>query len=246
MEKSVLRISRRDAPHGQGIVEYGLLIALIAVGLFLIMSLMGVSVSDVYCRAVNGITSGSGCTGQVYCQDNFDSDASSWKKISGAPAVTNGKMCLTSGMQNLNICSTKMTQSDYVINLNGVTLSNPGRGYGVYFRSALTSNGLNGYAFQYDPGAGNKLLIRRWANGAEIQTPIAQAPINATVYNVPHDFKIVVKGSTFIVFMDGVQVMTAKDSTYPAGGVGLRFWDNSTPAIPYSACINDFSIGQVP
>jgi len=42
------------------------------------------------------------------------------------------------------------------------------------------------------------------------------------------------------VFMDGVQVMTAQDSTYPAGGTGLRSWDSTT------GCLNDFSIGQTP
>jgi hypothetical protein len=132
-----------------------------------------------------------------------------------------------------------MTESDYVINLNGVTLKQ-GNGYGVYFRSALTSSGINGYVFQYDPGAGNALLIRHWINGREVMTPLARVSINSTIYNVPHDFKIVIKGNVFTVFMDGVQVMTAQDSVYPTGGAGLRSWDST------SGCFNDFSIGQTP
>jgi hypothetical protein len=230
--------------NGQGLVEYALLLALIVIGIILSLNLMGVSLADVYCKAASGISGGTACQAKLlttYCEDSFGGDSSSWQNVSGAPTVQNGQMCFQKSSQLLNKCSLKMPQSDYSINLNGATLQNPGRGYGVYFRSTLTASGLNGYAFQYDPGAGNVLLIRRWVNGREVNPPIARVPINSTIYNAPHDFKIDVKGDTFIVFMDGVQVMTAKDGTYPSGGTGLRFWDN-TP----TTCMNDFSIGQLP
>jgi Flp pilus assembly pilin Flp len=228
--------------NGQGLVEYGLLLVLVAIGIVLTMSLTGVSLSDLYCRVANGISGGTACKGlATYCQDTFDANTSGWQNVSGTSTIQNGQMCFPSYAQILNKCSTKMAKSDYVVNLNGVTLANPGRGYGVYFRSTLTGTGLNGYAFQYDPGAGNALLIRSWINGREVTTPIARVPINSTIYNVPHDFKIVTKGSTFTVFMDGAQVMTAQDSTYPTGGVGLRTWD-SFP----TTCLNDFSISQTP
>ena len=234
--KKTLRLCSNN---GQGLVEYALLLALIAVGGILIMSLLGVSVSDLYCRAVNGITGGTACKApSTYCQDNFDGNTSAWQNLSGTPPTSqNGQMCFSGYMQNMNKCSAKMTQSDYVINLNGVTITQ-GNGYGVYFRATLADNKVSGYAFQYDPGAGNVLLIRPWVEGAEVITPIARVPINSTIYNVPHNFKIVVKGNTFTVFMDGVQVMTAKDGAYPTGGVGLRSWDSTF------ACANDFSIGQ--
>jgi hypothetical protein len=229
--------------HGQGLMEYVLLIALLAIGAILIMSLMGISVSDLYCRVANGISGGSAFKGKgqvTYCQDNFDGNTSAWQNVNGTPpAVQNGQMCFSSYMQNMNKCSAQMTQSDYVINLNGVTLTE-GNGYGVHFRTTLNNNKVSGYAFQYDPGAGNVLLIRPWIEGAEVMTPIAKVPINSTIYNVPHDFKIVVKGNTFTVFMDGVQVMTAKDGTYPTGGVGLRSWDST------AGCLKDFSISQIP
>jgi Flp pilus assembly pilin Flp len=225
--------------HGQGLIEYGLLLALIAIGLILLMNLTGVSISDLYCQAANGISGGQACGQEIYCQDNFDGDSSDWQSVSGGAAITNGQMCISNYAQTLNKCSMTMPDSDYVINLNGVTLTQ-GNGYGVYFRSTLTAGRINGYIFQYDPGAGNKLLIRRWINGVEVMTPIAMVPINSTVYNVPHDFKIVVKGNTYTVFMDGVQVMTATDSAYPTGGVGLRSWDST------SACFDDFTISQLP
>lgn len=231
----------KTASSGQGMLEYALLIALIAVGVILAMSLTGTSVSDVYCRVASGIGGGNACNKKVtYCQDDFAGDSSAWQNVSGAPTMQNGQLCFQKNSQLLNKCSTKMTQSDYSINLNGVSLKSPGRGYGVYFRSTLTPQGLNGYAFQYDPGAGNVLLIRRWVNGREVNPPIARVPINSTVYNASHDFTIDVKGDVFTVYMDGSQVMTAKDSTYSSGGAGLRFWDNQP-----TTCMNDFSIDQV-
>jgi Flp pilus assembly pilin Flp len=240
MESNMKKISWLNLKNGQGLVEYALLLALLVIGLILVLSLSGTSLSDLYCNVASGIGGGKACNEQkVYCQDSFDGDTSGWQNVSGAPKMQNGQMCFPNSMQVLNKCSTKMTQSDYVINLNGITLTQ-GNGYGVYFRSTLTSSGLNGYAFQYDPGAGNALLIRSWINGREVISPIARVPINSTIYNVPHDFKIVTKGDTFTVYMDGVQVMTAQDGTYPTGGVGLRSWDST------SGCFNNFSIGQAP
>jgi Flp pilus assembly pilin Flp len=243
MKKSSGIFSGRPFQNGQGLVEYGLLLALIAIGIVLIASLTGVSISDLYCRAANAISGGTACKGlATYCQDNFDGNTTGWQNVLYSnPTVQNGQMCLPNAMQALNICSTQMTQSDYVVNLNGVTLSS-GPGYGVFFRSSLNSSKqMNGYALQYDPGLGNYLVIRRWGNGKEVNPPVAKVPINSTVYNVPHDIKIVAKGDTFTVFMDGVQMMTAQDSTYPSGGAGLRTWGSNT-----SACFNDFNIGQVP
>jgi len=243
--ENVKKISGQMVENGQGLVEYALLLALIVIGIFLGLNLMGVSIADVYCKAASGISGSSeACQEKLlktYCEDSFAGDSSSWQNVSGAPTMQNGQMCFQKYSQLLNKCSLKMPQSDYSINLNGVTLQKPGRGYGVYFRSTLTAGGLNGYAFQYDPGAGNVLLIRSWVNGREVNPPIARVPITSTIYNAPHDFKVDVKGDTFTVFMDGVQVMTAKDSTYSSGGTGLRFWDN-TP----TTCMNDFSIGQLP
>lgn len=232
---------------GQGLVEYVLLLALLVIGLILVLSLSGTSLSDLYCRVASGIGGGQACNEQkVYCQDNFDGDTSGWQSLNGGISNTNGQMCFSNYMQNLNRCSTKMSKPDYVINMNDVTLTQ-GNGYGVYFRSTMTSSGLNGYVFQYDPGAtgyGNKngsFLIRRWINGVEVMTPIAVAPLSgSTTYNTPHDFDISVKGDTYTVFMDGKQILSAKDSTYTTGGTGLRSWDST------SACMGDFSILEAP
>jgi Flp pilus assembly pilin Flp len=242
-EKNMKKISDLNLKNGQGLVEYALLLALVAIGLILLMSLTGVSISDLFCRAANTISPGGACKGvKTYCQDNFDGDTNGWQSLNGSATNKDGQNCFSNYMQNLNRCSMNMSKSDYDINMNGVNLKQ-GNGYGVYFRTTVDSNGLDGYVFQYDPGAtgyGNKngsFLIRRWVNGVEVVTPLAVAPMSgSTTYNTPHDFKVVVKGDTFTVFMDGKQILAAKDSTYPVGGTGLRSWDST------SACMGDFSI----
>jgi len=239
--------SALNIQNGQGLVEYVLLLALLAIGAILVLSLSGVSLSDLYCKVASSVGGGKACDeGKTYCQDNFDGDTSGWQSLSGNTTNRNGQNCFSNYMQNLNRCSMKMPASDYVINMNDVTLAQ-GNGYGVYFRATVDSSGLDGYVFQYDPGAtgyGNKqgsFLIRRWINGVEVVTPIAVAPMSgSTTYNTSHDFKIVVKGDTFTVFMDQKQILTAKDNTYPTGGAGLRSWDST------SACLGDFSIFEAP
>ena len=231
----------------QGLVQYALLISLLVVGAVLVLNLFGISVSDVYCNVSRSISNSQEvCAAEkIYCEDTFDGSVGGWKPVSGTAKVSDGQMCLSNYMQTLNQCSMKSSENDYVINMNDVVLTQ-GNGYGVYFRSTLTNKGLDGYVFQYDPGAtgnGNKngyYLIRRWVGGVEVTTPIAIAPMSGKeTYNVPHDIKIVVNGDSYTVFMDGKQILSAKDSTYPTGGSGLRSWDST------NACLGDFSIGQV-
>jgi len=232
--------------NGQGLVEYALLLVLLVVGVILIMSLMGVSISDLYCSAANAIGGGTACNEQeIYCQDNFDGDLGGWQ-ASGNLSLKNGQLCFGNGLRSMNKCSMKLDQSDYVISMNDVNLSK-GNGYGVYFRTTVDNNGLDGYIFQYDPGLksaaypNGAFIIRQWVNGHEIWNPVAIAPLGSDVFNTSHDFQIDVKGDTFTVLMDGKQVLSAKDSTYTTGGTaGLRSWDST------AACIGDFSILETP
>lgn len=240
------KFPRINIQNGQGLVEYGLLIALIVVGLILALSLGGVSLSDLYCTVASGIGGGESCNEQkMYCQDSFDGDLSAWQPLNNTVSLNNGEMCFGSGLQAMNKCSMKLPESDYVIKMDDVSISS-GNGYGVFFRSTVDSNGLDGYVFQYDPGwksskyPNGALLIRQWINGREISTPIAVTPIGENVYNTPHDFEINVSGDTYTVVMDGKEVLSAQDSTYTTGGTGLRSWFGT------SACIGDFSVFETP
>jgi hypothetical protein len=47
---------------------------------------------------------------------------------------------------------------------------------------------------------------------------------HSEVYNTPHQVQVVAQGNTFTAYIDGQAMLTATDSTYASGGVGLRSW----------------------
>jgi hypothetical protein len=228
--------------RAQGLLEYVALISLLMIGSLLVLNLYGVSVSDLYCNAATAIGSQEACLAQeTYCEDTFDGDLNGWKPSYGKPATGNGQMCFPSAIFTMNQCSMKTGQSDYVVKLDDVNLYK-GDGYGVFFRATDNGKGLNGYAFQYDPGLrsgkypNGALIIRKWVNGREVYEPIAITPMSPDVYNTPHNFEISANGDILTVNMDGKQVLTAQDDTYTNGGTGIRTWDGT------SGCMGNFSI----
>jgi len=220
--------------RGQGAGEYALLLLLVAVGLILILQIMGFSVRDVYCKTVEAISGSPVCASQAYCADDFTGGLGGWQTKSGQTNGGDGNMCMQNESQAFNTCSMQQQESDYTIRLEDVVLDS-GNGYGVFFRTTDVGGGPSGYIFQYDPGMKNHgyapngaYLIRRWVNGREVWTPIAAASIPGDdVFDVPHDIEIIVKGDTFTVNVDGQQVLQASDSTYDTGGVGIRTWDST-------------------
>lgn len=103
-----------------------------------------------------------------------------------------------------------------------------GPGYGVYFRSDGEVN-ITGYCFQYDPGLGNKFVVRKVVAGKE-SAPIATASIPAgfSIYGTPHDISVSAVGDHIVVKVDGVVVLDFRDSTFESGGAGLRSWYGTT------------------
>lgn len=87
---------------------------------------------------------------------------------------------------------------------------------------------ISGYCPQFDPGLGNKFVVRKVVNGAE-SSPIAIAsmPPGFSVYGTPHDITIHAEGSHITVLVDGVKVLDFVDSTFASGGAGLRSWDGT-------------------
>lgn len=231
--------------RAQGTVEYVLLLSLLVIGMVLVLSLFGVSISDVYCNTARALGSQKACVAaaavETFCSDSFDGNLSGWQSAQNKLSIQNGQICFSNPLESLNSCSTSMNQKDYVVKMDDIILSK-GDGYGIFFRATDAGKGVSGYVLQYDPGLKSNnnpngtLIIRKWVNGREVWEPIASTPMGADVYNTPHDFEITIKGDTFIVTMDGKQVLTAKDSTYASGGSGIRSWDGS------STCIGNFSI----
>jgi Flp pilus assembly pilin Flp len=224
----------------QGMVEYALVLVLIAIASLLILQLSGVSIRDVYCRVAAGL--GANACGQTaYCQDNF-ANLGGWK-VSAGPAsgwvISNGQLCASGNGTIANKCSMSgMPSNDYTAEIVSAKL-NTGNGYGLFFRSFDNGLGMSGYAFQYDPGLSG-VVIRKWVNGAEINPALAYKSMPGTDwYGAAHNLSVKVVGDTFIGMVDGVPVLTAKDSTYPSGGTGLRVWDST------QVCMNNFGVNPI-
>lgn len=228
--------------RGQGLVEYAILITLLAVGTVLVLNLFGISLKEAYCTVANGVSRGEACKPESLCKDDFSSDLTGWKPLEGNPGqVKNGSYCPSNYTRVLNACSTSTGFDDYTVNVNDANLSS-GSGYGVAFRVQDTPNGMTGYIFQYDPGyAPGSFIIRKWVNGRELNPPIAVTKDpDFDWYGEPHDISVEVKGDTFTGYVDGKPVLTTTDSTYPTGGTGIRTWDSTV------VCFDQFDMLSLP
>lgn len=219
---------------GQGLVEYALILALIAVFVILTLRLLGVSVSNVFCT-VTGVFSKNGCSAAL-CQDDFSSLSGS-QNLSGTWTASNGQVCNANGGVIWNKCSvSSLNAADYSATINGANLTQ-GSGYGIFFRATNSAAGINGYAFQYDPGASG-FVIRKWVNGAEIFNPTlarTAVPAGFNWYGT-HNLSVQVVGSTITGYLDGQAVVSVQDSTFTSGGTAVRTWDST------NLCMDSFSI----
>lgn len=118
---------------------------------------------------------------------------------------------------------------DYEINLTAAYDNDPNKGgYGVYYRADGESD-ITGYVFQYDPGLGNKFVVRKVENGKET-SPIASIKIKEVmgddfdIMGTPHNISISVNGSSHSIKVDNVEVLSFTDSSYSNGSAGLRTW----------------------
>ncbi len=212
--------------RGQGLVEYALIISLVALSAILTLQITGVSLGSAYCKVAEAIQLKSVCAPKPLCEDSFDSLAN-WKTVHGKPIAASGQICMSQGVQLYNTCSMNVKQEDYVVELNNAYLYQ-GDGYGIFFRTTYNQKGANGYIFQYDPGL-KAFVIRKWINGKEIWSPLARKdiPKDYPIYNTPHNIKIIVKGNQFSVLLDGELILQTQDDTYSEGGIGLRSWDKT-------------------
>lgn len=208
---------------GQGLIEYLLISVLVIMVGLVAVRLAGFNISGLFSALVGGEEAES----SIIFSDDFTSLAN-WKSIYGPNnwKITDGWLTTKSSGDQRLMAQTNLP-ADYVINATAQLLS--GDGYGIMFR--LTQSGANygGYSFQIDPKYGNKFILRKYAaNGTEISKPIAIAnPPAGFNFNAVHDVQVSVIGSTYTMSIDGVQVMTASDSTYLSGGVGIRSWATS-------------------
>jgi Flp pilus assembly pilin Flp len=229
--------------QGQGLVEYALILLLVAIIVVIAVSLFG-ETTGMKIGEVSSALGGDAFDG-TYCDSDMSS-SEDWQyegKGKDLWKIVGDQMCRTTNYQTgfaYSQCSQTeqmQNQSDYTIHLEGVVL-NKGQGYGVMFRVQNYDGSPNGYAFQYDPGL-EGIVFRKWVNGWEIWQPLAyQKLTNYQWYGVSKDIDVVVKGNSMQAYIDGELVLSAKDDTYSSGGVGLRTWGVT------EVCFDNFSINE--
>jgi hypothetical protein len=197
---------------GQGLIEYGLIVSLIATTSILALHASGINLESVYCRVIEGL-GGEGCG---YTPENWNIERGDW--------TIDDQIC--GGVGEGRIFAEDFTGDDYILNIDSARLFQ-GMGYGVYFR-ASEPNLVNGYTFQYDPGY-QGLILRKWMGGHELHPPFAVEimPEDYDWYSNAHQIQLSVIGNNFTVNIDGQEMMTATDDTYTEGGIGLRTWDDT-------------------
>lgn len=148
--------------------------------------------------------------------------------LQGSWSITNGALNPTDIGQEHRLAFGDKTWKDYDIKVNA-TLTQ-GNGYGIYYRADGKPN-MTGYVFQYDPGLGNKFVVRKVVNGQE-QQPFQQVnmPPNFPVYNQSHEISVSVQGDHHIIKIDSQPVLDFQDNTFTSGMGGLRSWNNTKVA----------------
>ena len=219
---------------GQGLIEFAVIIALVAITSVVVISKVGTKVADLNTSIADQLVLPAGESGPLSLLSGFGM-ASDWKNYQGNGSWTldNGTLC-TSG--DSKIINQAAMPKDYRISLNNAKLTS-GNGYGVMFRLEKSGYAYSGYGFMVDPGLNNQFVFRKYNfNGIE-QAPLSTAkfPAGFDKY-AQHKVDVVVQGDTFTAYVDGNQVLTAKDSSYASGQVGLRSIINA------KACFNGFSV----
>jgi prepilin-type N-terminal cleavage/methylation domain-containing protein len=142
----------------------------------------------------------------------------------GSWTLANGKLSPTGAAGEHRVSLGSGTWTDFQIDVTATLLSGPG--YGVYYRSDGQTN-ISGYVFQFDPGLGNRFVVRKVVNGQE-QTQFQSVAMPAGFnLNAQHQISIKVVGTQQYMIVDGVVVLQFQDSTFTSGTAGLRTWSNS-------------------
>jgi len=166
----------------------------------------------------------AGETANVLFSTGFD-NMGNLRSLMGNWSINNGTLLSTStGESRLSFGDNAWT--DYEIKVGAVLTK--GNGYGIYYRADGNPN-ITGYVFQYDPGLGNKFVVRKVINGNE-QSPFQSVsmPAGFAILNQAHDISIAVVGNRQIIKVDNQPVMDFTDSSFTSGSGGFRTWSGTT------------------
>lgn len=231
----MLRIPSGKSQKGQSLLEYALLITVVILSIILILSLFGVSVGELYNSIINalGFNQLASSTCDTLYSAGFDKDLNEWNVLSGG-FWNGGKAKIVDGQVVLEpltgLIVNNFTGSDYVINLGSPRLektSENWQGFGVSFRSSQNKQGkLIGYMFEIekknkaDPGL---MYFSKWVNGTQVQPPLSSKILDSNFnWQNPGNWSLVIAGDTFTAYINGQPVLTAQDTSYTEGSVGIN------------------------
>jgi len=162
-------------------------------------------------------------TGSAILFDTDFASVAAHPLVGGKWSVVNGQ--LVPPVSGGSVAFGDTTWTDVQLDVNATIAS--GSGYGVYFRADGNSK-ISGYCFQYDPGVGNKFIVRKVVTGVE-SAPIASVamPAGFNIYGATHAISISAVGSHMVIKVDGASTLDFNDSTFASGGAGLRSWGSS-------------------
>jgi len=240
----------RKRETGQGLVEYALILLLLAGLAALSLNLMGVSLKDVY-QKVTDMFNGTEQVGseqaacENYFQTDFDDSLKDWDNIDsdfwkGDWETEKGKLV----GENLGaLLYGGLNGQDYSVSLNGAQLANTKptyQGYGLIFRASVTKERLNGYMFEVekknknDPGT---MYFSQWINGAQIQPPLASMTVPKNFdWSNPGSMTVKVSGNEFTAYLNGVPLLQTTDDLYKSGQTGVAVNSGS------KLSLDDFSV----
>jgi Flp pilus assembly pilin Flp len=229
--------NRTHKENGQGVIEYALIAAGVAVVTILILSMMGVSVQSVYCQAITGL-GGSGCG----CSSTFDDpgELDTWTggNKDGNLTIEDGQICNAGSKKTyMNACTSDFGTSDFTADLNGISIEKTGSGntgYDFMFRSP---DEKNGYQFTYNSKTN---IFRFWkrVNGRWILLETTNVP--SEWGSQPLDVQLKVEGDTFSAYKDGELIIQASDDTFTEGQYGIRNKPGS------KTCFDEIDVQQNP
>ncbi len=222
----------RAREKGQGLLEYALIILLIAVVSGLALAVSGVSLREVYDRIVKAL---SGNTSPASCGVSA-AQLANWQTLGGnwrggiQPGVDGFQVCqLCAGMLS------GYSGSDYLIDLSGVQVENvlpANNGFGMSFRAESTENGISGYMFEIEQQNKNKppvVSFTKWVNGVRVNPALGEVELPPGYdWTSSPNIQIDVRGDTFTAYLDGQPILSVKDSTYKEGGVGVATKNGTT------------------
>ena len=249
----------RKVSKGQGLVEYGLVLVLVALVTGITVTVFGDSLADLYADIISGFNDKSASQATVTPTEevvedeevaeqtdicgNETSTEKAWKISSSdkKEATFDGQLCLSNIKDDeitaFNQCSAgKEVPDDYDLVLSGADLKDGE--YGVLFRVQNTGYKTSGYSLQYDETKDAYLLIKL-DKGISTTLAVGNVP-DFSPYTTSHDLSVEVNGSTITAYVNGVQILNVVDDSYSSGSTGLQVFGKNA-----EACFSDFSLKTI-